>query len=113
VGFCAAGVPRPRRARAAPAPRALTRAPAEPVAAFRVRADDALKAKLDEWKRPLRYTSASRNLLQRHFRKVTAGSWFAEGAVLVPACVAASVERTWGVGSRQLHPRWGDVAWQG
>jgi len=73
---------------------------------------DALKAKLDEWKRPLRYTSASRNLLQRHFRKVTAGSWFAEGAVLVPACVAASVKRTWGAGSGQLHPRWDDVAWQ-
>ena len=84
---------------------------AEPVAAFRVCAGGSLKTKLEEWKVPYSYTSDSRNLLQRHFRKVTAGSWFEGGAVIVPTQVAESVERTWGLEQKQPHPKWGGVVW--
>lgn len=58
------------------------------------------------------YTSGARNLLQRHFKKVTAGSWFAEGAVFVPSCAAASLERTRGVCEKGIHPLWDDVVWE-
>jgi hypothetical protein len=84
---------------------------AEPVAAFRVCAGGSLKTKIEEWKVPYSYTSDSRNLLQRHFRKVTAGSWFEGGAVIVPTQVADSVERTWGLEQKQPHPKWGGVVW--
>ncbi|NBX17223.1 MAG: hypothetical protein EBR09_07650 [Proteobacteria bacterium] len=71
-----------------------------------------LKVKLDQWRAPLSYKSASRNLLQRHFKKVTNGSWFAEGAVFLPLCTAASIERRWGVCAKGRHPLWDDVLWQ-
>jgi hypothetical protein len=84
---------------------------AEPVAAFRVCAGGSLKTKIEEWKVPYSYTSGPRNLLQRHFRKVTAGSWFEGGAVIVLKPVAESVERTWGLEQKQPHPKWGGVVW--
>lgn len=68
--------------------------------------------RMEEWKAPNCYTSGLRNLLQRHFKKVTAGEWFASGAVLVQTQVADSVERTWGRGTRQLHPKWDNVTWE-
>jgi hypothetical protein len=58
------------------------------------------------------YTSCLRNLLQRHFKKVTHGEWFASGAIVVPMADANSVERTWGRGSRIPHPKWETVAWE-
>ena len=67
---------------------------------------------MEEWKAPNQYTSGLRNLLQRHFKKITAGEWFAGGAVLVPTRVAESIERTWGRGSRQPHPKWVGVVWE-
>ena len=70
-----------------------------------------LKTKIEEWKVPYSYTSDPRNLLQRHFRKVTAGSWFEGGAVIVLTPVAESVERTWGLEQKQPHPKWGGVVW--
>jgi len=84
---------------------------AEPVAAFRVCAGGSLKTKIEEWKVPYSYTSDPRNLLQCHFRKVTAGSWFEGGAVIVLTPVAESVERTWGLEQKQPHPKWGGVVW--
>ena len=86
--------------------------PAEPVAAFRVHADGGLKQRMEEWRGPNHYTSGLRNLLQRHFKKVTTGEWFSSGAVLVHTPVANSVERTWGRGARQPHPKWDNVTWE-
>jgi hypothetical protein len=71
-----------------------------------------LKQKMEEWKGPNKYTSGLRHLLQRHFKKVTAGEWFAVGSVLVPLPMADSCERTWGRGTRMPHPKWETVYWQ-
>ena len=84
---------------------------AEPITGFRVCAGGSLKTKIETWKVPYSYTSDPRNLLQRHFRKVTAGSWFEGGAVMVLTPVAESVERTWGLEQKQPHPKWGGVGW--
>ena len=108
-----------RRFRASPAALAARRVPispplfprAEPITGFRVCAGGSLKTKIEEWKVPYSYTSDPRNLLQRHFRKVTAGSWFEGGAVIVLTPVAESVERTWGLEQKQPHPKWGGVVW--
>ena len=67
---------------------------------------------MEEWKGPNLYTSGLRNLLQRHFKKVTSGEWFAGGAVLVPTPIADSVERTWGRGARHPHPMWDIIVWE-
>jgi hypothetical protein len=85
---------------------------AEPVDGFRVSAGSAFKAKVEEWRGPNEYTSCLRNLLQRHFKKVTMGEWFASGAILVPMAEANSVERTWGRGARNPHPKWETIAWE-
>jgi len=82
----------------------------EPVQAFRVDATGALKTRMTEWKG--QYSSGLRNLMQRHFKKVTSGEWFSSGAVLVHTPIAESVERTWGRGNRQPHPKWDNVIWE-
>ena len=85
---------------------------AEPVDAFRVSCGSTFKAKLEAWRGPNEYTSCLRNLLQRHFKKITGGEWFASGAILVPKAEANSVERTWGRGVRNPHPKWESVEWE-
>ena len=82
------------------------------VAAFRVREGGQFKAKMEEWRTPTGYSSGLRNLLQRHFKKVSAGEWFSSGTVLVPAAEAESLERTWGRSTRQPHPNWDNVLWE-
>ncbi len=77
---------------------------------YRVTSAATFKAKLEEWKGV--YTSCLRNLLQRHFKKVTHGEWFASGTIVVPMADANSVERTWGRAARAPHPNWEIVAWE-
>mmetsp|Transcript_11053 Transcript_11053/g.37559 ORF Transcript_11053/g.37559 Transcript_11053/m.37559 type:complete len:377 (+) Transcript_11053:70-1200(+) len=81
------------------------------VEAFRVTPGGGFKLRMEAWKDACQYTSGLRNALQRHFKKVTVGEWFSDGAVLVPCTVADSVQRTWGRGNRQPHPKWDDVQW--
>eukprot|EP00960_Hanusia_phi_P053031 761802-Hanusia_phi.AAC.3 len=81
------------------------------VEAFRVTPGGGFKSRMEAWKDACQYTSGLRNALQRHFKKVTVGEWFSDGAVLVPCTVADSVQRTWGRGNRQPHPKWDDVQW--